>query len=478
MLMLADNYAKWIKKQTSDKTAQSVSAVVYSQIEYELTMDGLIRVWNLKPEDIRTAEAWLLDLGDMTMKIKFNGKKKIGEDPYAEILVQLKNKSELIQKDFHYGLFILGTEKHESRRIDNQLRWRAWRQGDPGISVFFVALDDMIMRKMWGERIQSMAAILLPKDELENLELTQKQFTNSIVRAQKQMEAWHFGSRKHVFEYDSVINKQRQAIYKKRDDILFSEKDEVLRKELVDSMLVEIPDNIRYVVLTQITTAQNIGQSESAFLETATKEFGIDPSALSQFSGLSYSQLSSAISDYLIAKVTEPLSKADQTLTYMLLKDVYLYHLDTLWVKHIDEMEYLRDQVGLMGYAQLDPLVVYKKEAFEKFQSLILRLKQDVTLFLLNFDFTGKSAQPVIEMVDDSSYLDVLQKAWSSAKNIPFVPKKIVNTIENGVEVFEVKEQPASPYTDIFDVPTKKAKPNDPCPCGSGKKYKKCHGSV
>jgi preprotein translocase subunit SecA len=118
-----------------------------------------------------------------------------------------------------------------------------------------------------------MAAMLLPKGELENLELTQKQFNSSIVRAQKQMEAWHYSSRKHVFEYDSVINKQRQAIYKKRDDILFSEQDETRRKTLVESMLAEIPQNIRDVVTYQIVTSQSLGQSESAFLETASKEF-------------------------------------------------------------------------------------------------------------------------------------------------------------------------------------------------------------
>jgi len=169
-------------------------------------------------------------------------------------------------------LFILGTEKHESRRIDNQLRGRAGRQGDPGVSVFFVALDDLIMRKMGGERIQSMASMLLKKDELESLELTQKQFTSSIVRSQKQMEAWHFGIRKHVFEYDSVINKQRQAIYKKRDDILMSESDPTLQKAFVEKMLADLPLNITDLVAQQVATAQTLDQSIPSFLAVFTKE--------------------------------------------------------------------------------------------------------------------------------------------------------------------------------------------------------------
>jgi preprotein translocase subunit SecA len=193
-----------------------------------------------------------------------------------------------------------------------------------------------------------MAAMLLPKSELENLELTQKQFSNSIVRAQKQMEAWHFGSRKHVFEYDSVINKQRQAIYKKRDDILFAEQDENRRKMLVESMLSEVPQNIRDVVGYQIITAQTMGQSESAFLETASKEFGLEKETIDQFAGQNFAQLTSSIAEYLIHKITTALSSANEMMAYMLLRDVYLYHLDTLWVKHIDEMEYLRDKVGLM----------------------------------------------------------------------------------------------------------------------------------
>jgi preprotein translocase subunit SecA len=126
----------------------------------------------------------------MQCKVKLYGKRSDNIKPFATLTVlpEQEKASEIIVKDFHYGLFILGTEKHESRRIDNQLRGRAGRQGDPGVSVFFVALDDLIMRKMGGERIQSMAALLLGKQDMETMELTQKQFTSSIVRAQKQIE--------------------------------------------------------------------------------------------------------------------------------------------------------------------------------------------------------------------------------------------------------------------------------------------------
>ena len=126
----------------------------------------------------------------MRLQLRLSGKRTNNTDWYAELSVSPEGGSvtSTLTKDIHYGLFILGTEKHESRRIDNQLRGRAGRQGDPGVSVFFVALDDMIMRKMGGERIQSMASLLLGKNDLESLELTQKQFSSAIIRAQKQME--------------------------------------------------------------------------------------------------------------------------------------------------------------------------------------------------------------------------------------------------------------------------------------------------
>lgn len=240
-----------------------------------------------------------------------------------------------------------------------------------------------------------MAALLLPKAELETLELSQKQFTASIIRAQKQMEAWHFGIRKHVFEYDSVINKQRQAIYKKRDEILFSESDEQRRDDVVKAMLADVPENIHDVLHNQLTIAQNLGQSSEAFLEILSKEMSLsfDEEMLQHFHQLSLRDLSEQLESFITDIVMNKLQSVEKHVLYQVMKDVYLYHLDTLRISHIDEMEYLRDKVGLMGYAQIDPLVVFKKEAFEKFQTLLWRLKSDVTNYLISFDFHQQVAQ-------------------------------------------------------------------------------------
>lgn len=494
---LADNYAKWIKKQIiTEKKWLSVD--IYSSVEFELTMDGVRRIIWMNDELIRQAEQDRISHDGIMMKIKFNRGKRANTDAFAEIFFKPSDNSakDTIEQDFHYGLFILGTEKHESRRIDNQLRGRAGRQWDPGVSVFFVALDDLIMRKMWGERIQGIAAMLLGKAELENLELTQSQFTSSIVRSQKQMEGRHFGIRKHLFDYDSVINKQRQAIYKKRDDILVSETDEEMRKYLVETIKLEIQENMDDIVRQQITNARTLEQSPAQFLRIMDKEFSLklEHQQMQKFAEMDFDHLQAELSLFMLDQLKEKFAMMDVDRLYQIFKDVYLYHLDTLRVKHLDEMEYLRDKVGLMWYAQLDPLIVYKSEAYDKFQTLLYRLKFDVTAYIAGIDFAMLQQQQqapqtiTVNSQSEAEYLKMLEKVGAEMKEVKIqkpqsAPEKMVYENTDGFEIFEVddKNQPKwSP--EVFDEPMipqpgGKTRPNDLCPCGSGKKYKKCCGA-
>ncbi len=491
---LADNYAKWIKKQVLTEK-KWLSLAIYSSIEFELTMDGLRRELGMSDELIKQAENDRINHAGVSMKIKFNRTKKTPIESFVTLFFKPTDveAKETIEQDFHYWLFILGTEKHESRRIDNQLRGRAGRQGDPGVSVFFVALDDLIMRKMWGERIQWVASMLLGKTELETLELTQKQFTNSIIRSQKQMEGWHFGTRKHLFDYDSVINKQRQAIYKKRDDILWSENDPELRRYLVEQIKLEIEENMADIVRQQILNAKTLWQSTAQFLRVMDKEFSlkIEHKQFQIFEEMTFDHLQVELSLFMLDQLKAKFVMMDVDRLYQIFKEVYLYHLDTLWIKHLDEMEYLRDKVGLMWYAQLDPLIVYKSEAFEKFQILLYRLKFDVTAYIAGIDFTMVQQQDQAQQVimassqSEAEYLKMLQKVSSEVKEVkmekPNAPEKMVYENTDGFEVFEVDDSNKPKWTpDVFDEPVvpqpgDKARPNDPCPCGSGKKYKKCH---
>lgn len=192
--------------------------------------------------------------------------------------------------------------------------------------------------------------MLLGKSELENLELTQKQFTSSIIRSQKQMEGRHFGIRKHLFDYDSVINKQRQAIYKKRDDILGSESDEQLKTYLVEQIKLEIEENMDDIVRQQIATAKALDQSPAQFLRVIDKEFSLklEHQRMQMFADMNFDQLQVELSLFMLDQLKAKFALMDVNKLYQIFKDVYLYHLDTLRVKHLDEMEYLRDKVGLM----------------------------------------------------------------------------------------------------------------------------------
>ncbi|OQB42479.1 MAG: preprotein translocase subunit SecA [candidate division CPR1 bacterium ADurb.Bin160] len=192
--------------------------------------------------------------------------------------------------------------------------------------------------------------MLMKKEELENLELTQKQFTSAIERAQKQIEAWHFSIRKHLFDYDSVIDKQRQRIYKKRDEILASELDEELKKEFVKNTKKDLRDNIDLIINVKINEAKNLKQTNIEFLETLIKEFNIklDKKTADKWEAMGFNDLELETIETLGKYLEEKLKKLDDDKLYDIFRDVLLHHLDKLWVDHIDEMQYLRDKVGFM----------------------------------------------------------------------------------------------------------------------------------
>lgn len=255
---LATNYAKWMKKQISQQ--QSLRITLYSQMEYALTIEGIKTVFALTDAQIQLMERTGLEREGGQLLVSFNPKKKEATDVYAQLSFTCSQASEALEQDFHYGLFILGTEKHESRRIDNQLRGRAGRQGDPGVSVFFVALDDTLMRKMGGERFQATAGLLYKKEELERYELGQKQFTSLITRFQKEMEGWNFSIRKHLFDYDSVIDKQRQNIYRRRDALLEADQNEEKRRIWLEEAQKQFLLDAQDILAQQVQLAEATGQ--------------------------------------------------------------------------------------------------------------------------------------------------------------------------------------------------------------------------
>ena len=329
------------------------------------------------------------------------------------------------------GLHILGTERHESRRIDNQLRGRAGRQGDPGSSQFFVSLEDDLMRLFGGERLQSLMTTLgIEEDQPIEAGLVSK----SIEQAQKKIEGLNFDTRKHVLEYDDVMNKQREIIYGKRKAWLKAEIDH--KEEILGLIEAEVSGLVKSHFLTEndvqellnaLNSIFQLGNTEAGKIVEMTKQPGDSEFAITDFA------VSLAKQRYEEKEKSMP----EQNIMRQIERGVSLQALDNLWMEHLDTMEHLRDSVGLRGYGQRDPLVEYKRESFDLFRRLLVQINSQIVYTIYKVSL---QKQPVSE----------LQELAKNAQE--------VSTESTSADVVE------------------KIGRNDPCPCGSGKKYKKCHG--
>lgn len=472
---IAQNYVAYMLKVAKSGTA--FIGKIYSEEEYHLIKEALEHALDLQGETLENG----IQINGVNILVKLNPKRKQNTDPYARILVRPQDwdQKDEEEKDLFFGLFILGTEKHESRRIDNQLRGRAGRQWDPGVSVFFVALDDGLMRKMWGEKIQALAGMLLSKADLENLELTQSQFTKSITRSQKEIEGWYFGIRKHLFDYDSVVDKQRKRVYKLRDDILESETNEEKRKAYVESFKDEFLTEAKNIVITQINNAEMTGQSVADLLIVLNKEFGLNMTReeYEEVKNLTHEEVKALLMERFDRYFTKVFETLSEEILFDVFRGVHLHFIDKLWVDHIDDMQNLREKVGLMSYAQLDPLVMYKKESFEKFQELLQNIINSTAGYLMRLDFEAiaweTQSSTTFSDTDQENVMEIIAGADlpEQKRVVEDSRAQIFEAQDDGeIEIFEVDNTPKTS-------PDAKVRPNDACPCGSGKKYKKCHGA-
>ena len=335
------------------------------------------------------------------------------------------------------GLHILGTERHESRRIDNQLRGRSGRQGDPGSSRFYMALEDDLLRIFGGERI---SAIMdrLGIEEGEPIEHTL--ISKAIENAQSKVEAHNFDIRKHLLEYDNVMNQQREVIYAQRREAL---SDESL-KPLIEDMIWEKSEEI-----AQTFADDKLPPSEwdlKAFEEAVFKQFNFRLRLeLDSIDHLNSEALTQMIYDAAAAVYNKKESDIGDADFRRLERIVMLQTIDNLWKDHLLNMDHLKEGVGLRGYAQQDPLIVYKREGFEMFANMISRVKEEI----LNLLFRVQIAEP--ENIEEMRKRKEQKLTYSGSGDA------------------EVKKQPIRK--------DKKVGRNDPCPCGSGKKHKKCCGA-
>ena len=369
-----------------------------------------------------------------------------GETQDEEILAARRHFQELLQKYKAEiapeadkvrsvgGLYILGTERHESRRIDNQLRGRAGRQGDPGTTKFVISLEDDLMRLFGGERLQ---ALMNSMGVDENMPIEAKLLSNSIQSAQARIEGMHFEMRKNVLKYDDVMNRQREIIYSQRRRVLDGESvSDSIRKMMEEYITASVQ---QYLVDEKNHEEWNLDGLRDRFMGWITDENDL------RYSLEELRQMSRDDIAQLLLEKAEARYEAQRHLFGESFEEiervVLLRNVDTLWMDHIDAMEELKRGIGLRGYAQQDPVVAYRLEGFEMFDQMIEGIKENTVKMLLTI-----RPRPQVEIKREQTLKPLSTGEDGTVKKIPMKADK------------------------------KKPGRNDPCPCGSGLKYKKCCG--
>jgi len=392
------------------------------------------------------------------------------------------------------GLFILGTERHESRRIDNQLRGRAGRQGDPGESRFYLSLEDDLMRifaKQW------VSTLLERLGMEEGVPIESKMISKRIEGAQKAVEAQNFESRKHLLEYDDVMNKQREAVYGLRRQLL----EEADQKELI---LEDYVGGILSGILDEFA-------GEKLHPDQWDLK-GLDRKLIDHF-GLTYASLNIGatgvksfefgrheLGDAIFEKLKEQYEAKERILSPATMRYhermVMLSVIDGLWKDHLLSMDHLKEGIGLRGYAQKDPLVEYKSESYDMFEAMMLKFQEDTVRFLFRMQILGPDGQPVDAAPRLNRAVPTAPPVGSSAHPLTLdaepreisistrQPSTTIDALEKEFHRKKQRELEAASFAGAGDAsqPTQrrtgeKVGRNDPCPCGSGKKYKKCCGA-
>ncbi|EAJ2438162.1 preprotein translocase subunit SecA [Campylobacter upsaliensis] len=333
------------------------------------------------------------------------------------------------------GLYIIGTERHESRRIDNQLRGRSGRQGDPGTSRFYLSLEDNLLRIFGGDKIKGIMERLGIK-EGESIE--SRIVTRAVENAQKKVESLHFESRKHLLEYDDVANEQRKTIYRYRNELLDENYD----------IRAKISQNIREYAQNTLNSMM-MGESLDDFEALKQKiahDFATEINE-ADFKELDLVALEEKLSEILERSYEEKMAQVAKEQLRNIERILYLQVLDNAWREHLYQMDILKTGIGLRGYNQKDPLVEYKKESYNLFLELVERIKFDSIKLLFSVQFSQKEAE------------NLEQKA--SRENEEF--------LENTAQIGASEDN-------LGEAEFKKVPRNAPCPCGSGKKFKECHG--
>jgi preprotein translocase subunit SecA len=359
------------------------------------------------------------------------------------------------------GLYIVGTERHESRRIDNQLRGRSGRQGDPGASKFFLSLQDDLMRIFGSERMDS----ILTRLGLESGEaITHPWVNKALEKAQQKVEARNFEIRKNILKYDNVLNDQRKVIFEQRREIMSA--DDV--SDQIAGFRSEVADEL---VARHIPEKAYAEQWDAPGLhDEVLKIFGVDLPVVdwTKEEGIADEGVRERIASAVERRAAERTANHGADITRYIEKTILLQTLDHDWREHIINLDHLRQYVGLRGYGQRDPLNEYKSEAFELFEGLLSKLRTDVVQQLMHLKFVEQP--PVLQEPDPrqlrASHIDPLTGEDEMEASQPRGPSVIIQRARNA------PVDPNDPQT------WGKVQRNAPCPCGSGRKFKHCHGAL
>ncbi|HAA1920816.1 TPA_asm: preprotein translocase subunit SecA [Campylobacter jejuni] len=335
------------------------------------------------------------------------------------------------------GLYIIGTERHESRRIDNQLRGRAGRQGDPGISRFYLSLEDNLLRIFGGDRIKSIMD-RLGIEEGESIE--SRIVTRAVENAQKKVESLHFESRKHLLEYDDVANEQRKTIYRYRNELLDENYD--IRAKISQNIAEYSANVMNDYMLEESGSNVNFENLKAKILYECSTQI-----SEKDFENLSVIEMQDKLSQILENSYNEKMLRLEIKELRNIERILYLQVLDNAWREHLYQMDILKTGIGLRGYNQKDPLVEYKKESYNLFLELVNRIKFDSIKLLFSVQFNQEEAQNLENKANEEN------------------EKLLQSSVEMGAS-----------EDNLGEAEFKKVPRNAPCPCGSGKKFKECHG--
>ncbi|MFA6436754.1 MAG: preprotein translocase subunit SecA [Candidatus Paceibacterota bacterium] len=368
------------------------------------------------------------------------------------------------------GLCVIGTERHEARRIDNQLRGRAGRQGDPGESQFFVSLEDDLMRVFGSDRIKNlMGKFGIPEDQpIENAMVSR-----ALESAQGKIEGFHFDARKHVLEYDDVMNVHRETIYRKRNEILESDKPEETFKEYIGKEAEEMTNALLPEREERMWNLEELAEEGVAAFHLnqdlhktllGIKDENITPSEKRE-------KIKNIIINSALERISKIREVADKEVFIQVSRGLLLSTIDLFWMEHLDGMEYLRDSVRLRAYGQRDPLVEYKNDGYQRFKELLFDIRRET---LKRFFRIEIQEQPNARFIRRETPIILQGAAKTQDQNKPLLSQVKKDAPENAIERFSKEQEQKQSSNDNTPPEFKHVGRNDPCPCGSGKKFKKC----